>query len=160
MISHEEAVMQDREILIKQIVEYTQENADEGYLTLNGTNIELFDKVIQEIGYVSSKFIYKHLWGGGLIIPVGENRNLDIDLVPDDVIMFQLDNSQNAIYYDATLTLYQLFDDLDEDDANIRIGPVDLTARITELVELCEGIINHYTVGVDSILNGTDTRYA
>lgn len=160
MISHEEAVMQDREILIRELVAFAQENTEQGYLTLNGTEFSLFDKVIMEAGYVSCKFIFKHLWGGGLIIPAGESRNLEIDIVPDDVIVFQLDNSKNGIYYDANLTLYQLFDDFCEVDGETPVGPDDLRARIIELIELCESIFNHYAVGVDNLLKGTDARYA
>ena len=160
MISHEETVIQNRDILIDEIVAYAQEYVEEGYLTLNGTEFELFDKVIKEAGYVSTKFILKHLWGGGLVLPAGDECNLEIDIVPEDVIVFYLDESQNYIYYDADLTLYQLYDDLDEDNDDIKIGPVDLKGRIEELVALCEAITNHYAVGVDNILNGTDTRYA
>lgn len=160
MISHEEAVIQDREILIRELVAFAQENTEQGYLTLNDTPFPLFDKVVKEAGYVSCKFIFKHLWGGGLIIPAGESRNFEIDIVPEDVIVFQLDNSQNAIYYDADLTLYQLFDELDGGDEALPIRSVDLRARIVELIELCESIINYYAVGVDNLLKGTDVRYA
>lgn len=158
MISHEEAVMQDREIQIRELVKYAEENADEGYLTLNGTGFELIDKVIKEVGYVSYKFMTNHGWGCDLEIPTTNGKILEISLVPDDVIVFTLDDSKNSIYYDADLTLYQLFDDFCEKDGVTPVGPVDLKARITELVELCECIVINYSVGIDNFLNSNDTK--
>lgn len=158
MISHEEAVMQDREIQIREMVEYAEANANEGYLTLNGAGFELFDRVIKEAGYVGAKFMSNRGWSSGLAIPTSNGKSLDIELVPDDVIVFTLDGSQNSIYYDADLTLYQLFDDFCEEDGVTPVGPVDLKARITELVELCESIIINYTVGIDNLLNSNDAK--
>ena len=158
MISHEEAVIQDREIQIRELVEYAEVNANEGYLTLNGTGFELFDRVIKEAGYVSYKFMTNHGWGCGLEMPTTNGKILEISLVPDSEIAFVLDDSKNCIFYGTDLTLYQLFDDFCEEDGVTTVGPADLKARITELVELCESIVINYSVGIDNLLNSNDTK--
>lgn len=114
---------------------------EDGFITLNNAELELFEDVVTALNYVSYNFIEANMI-------TKDDGVLVIDLLPEQEISIELKGVPMLLVHDVILTTCDVYHSLPEGDTLEQ----QKTQAIENLLELCTQIKTTYQSTIDAAI--------